>query len=142
MCILILKDGVQFNLTEEEVRQRLAKKLLSLSDKASCEGSRDWWIPLGEVLEFIATKRKERPSEPNNDRHQTPPPSRPSPRSLDHYTTLGVSRDSSQDVIKAAYRLRMQEYHPDKVAHLGPELRALAERKTKEINEAYQTLRH
>jgi DnaJ-class molecular chaperone len=34
----------------------------------------------------------------------------------------------------------MQEYHPDKVAHLGADIRALAERKAKEINEAYQTL--
>ena len=33
-----------------------------------------------------------------------------------------------------------QEYHPDKVAHLGPELRILAERKAKEINEAYRIL--
>jgi preprotein translocase subunit Sec63 len=33
-----------------------------------------------------------------------------------------------------AYRQRMAEYHPDKVAHLGPELRELAERKATEFN--------
>jgi DnaJ-domain-containing protein 1 len=32
----------------------------------------------------------------------------------------------------------MTEYHPDKVASLGPELRALAEKKSKEINAAYE----
>lgn len=31
----------------------------------------------------------------------------------------------------------MSQYHPDKVASLGPELRDLCERKTKEINTAY-----
>ncbi len=34
----------------------------------------------------------------------------------------------------------MQEYHPDKVAHLGSELRRLAEHKAKEINAAYNAL--
>ena len=32
-------------------------------------------------------------------------------------------------------------YHPDKVQHLGPELKDLAERKTKELNEAYDWLK-
>ena len=36
-----------------------------------------------------------------------------------------------------AYRARMSEYHPDKVASLGPDIRALAEQKAKEINAAY-----
>lgn len=54
---------------------------------------------------------------------------------------LGVTPDASQDEIKAAYRKRMQEYHPDLVANLGPDLRALAEEKAKEINEAYSTLK-
>jgi DnaJ like chaperone protein len=31
----------------------------------------------------------------------------------------------------------MAEYHPDKVAQLGEELRILAEAKSKEINAAY-----
>jgi hypothetical protein len=32
------------------------------------------------------------------------------------------------------------QYHPDRVAHLGPELRALAARKMVEINAAHQEL--
>ncbi|MHC1769408.1 MAG: DnaJ family molecular chaperone [Verrucomicrobiia bacterium] len=34
----------------------------------------------------------------------------------------------------------MRQYHPDNVASLGPELRELAERKAKQINEAFRTL--
>ena len=44
--------------------------------------------------------------------------------------TLGVARK--------AYKARMLEYHPDKVAHLGPELRELAARKALEINLAWK----
>jgi hypothetical protein len=40
-------------------------------------------------------------------------------------------------VAQAAYKARMLEYHPDRVAHLGTELRELAERKAKLINLAW-----
>ena len=49
---------------------------------------------------------------------------------------------AAPEEIKEAYRQRMREYHPDKVAHLGPDFRSLAERKAKEINEAYEALSH
>ena len=42
---------------------------------------------------------------------------------------------------KAAYRARMVEYHPDKVSHLGPELRELAARKALQFNLALQYLK-
>lgn len=51
---------------------------------------------------------------------------------------LGVPPFATLDEIKMAYRRRMAEYHPDKVAGLGHELRALAEAKSKEINAAYE----
>lgn len=56
----------------------------------------------------------------------------------DWYVVLGVSSDASIVQIKHAYRVQMSQYHPDKVAELGEEIRALAERKSKEINAAYQ----
>jgi DnaJ-domain-containing protein 1 len=53
------------------------------------------------------------------------------------HDVLGVSPDATHDQIVSAYRARMSEYHPDKVANLGPDIRALAEQKAKEINAAY-----
>src|SRR5689334_20216103 len=53
------------------------------------------------------------------------------------HETLQVAPDASIDEIRRAYRSLMSQYHPDKVASLGPELRELCERKTKEINTAY-----
>lgn len=58
----------------------------------------------------------------------------------DPYAVLGVPPGASKDEIKQAYRARVAEYHPDKVAHLGPELRRLAEQKTLAIRRAYERL--
>lgn len=54
------------------------------------------------------------------------------------YEILEIKPDASKEEIKFAYRKLMNEYHPDKVACLGKELRDLAERKAKEISEAYE----
>jgi DnaJ like chaperone protein len=43
--------------------------------------------------------------------------------------------------IKNRYRELVKQYHPDRVAHLGPKLREVAELQTKEINEAYNFFR-
>jgi DnaJ-domain-containing protein 1 len=50
---------------------------------------------------------------------------------------LGVSPRASIEVIKSAYRLRAQQYDPDRTEGLGPELRDLAVRKMQELNLAY-----
>ena len=54
------------------------------------------------------------------------------------HEVLEVSPGASVDEIRAAYRQLMSQYHPDKVATLGAELRALAERKSAQINAAYR----
>lgn len=51
---------------------------------------------------------------------------------------LGVAPDASVEDIRRAYRGQRGQYHPDKVAALGVELQALAERKSKEIGIAYR----
>lgn len=53
----------------------------------------------------------------------------------DHYKTLGVDRNASESDIKKAYRRLARKYHPD----VNPN-DAEAERRFKEINEAYQVL--
>lgn len=58
----------------------------------------------------------------------------------DPYAVLGVSGQATQDEIEQAYRRRMSEYHPDKVASAAPELKALAERRASEINAAYEQI--
>ena len=59
----------------------------------------------------------------------------------DPWGILGIDRNASQEEIRRAFHKRMGEYHPDRVQGLGPELRALADAKSKEISWAYQQLR-
>lgn len=56
----------------------------------------------------------------------------------DWYVVLGVSQNTSIDEVQAAYKSLIRQYHPDKVASLGEELRTLAEQKSKAINVAYK----
>jgi len=56
------------------------------------------------------------------------------------YDVLNLPPDASQEAIKAAYRELANQYHPDKVTHLGKEFQELAEQKFKEIQAAYQQL--
>lgn len=57
------------------------------------------------------------------------------------HDVLEVAPDASIEQIEYAYRRLVAQYHPDKVATLGPELRALAERMTAELNVAYDAAR-
>jgi DnaJ-class molecular chaperone len=54
----------------------------------------------------------------------------------DYYEVLGVSKNASAQEIKSAYRKQALEWHPDR----HKEDKAQAERRFKEINEAYQIL--
>ena len=57
------------------------------------------------------------------------------------HRVLGVEPDASQEDIRRAYRRLAAQYHPDKVAHLGLDLRHLAEQKFKAIQAAYEVLK-
>jgi len=59
----------------------------------------------------------------------------------DACSILGIQQSAAVDDIKSAFKKRVMEYHPDRVATLGPELKALAEKKTQQINEAYSIIR-
>jgi DnaJ-domain-containing protein 1 len=54
------------------------------------------------------------------------------------YDVLQVEPHASAAEIRRSYRTLMGQYHPDKVATLGDELKRVSERKTKEINIAYE----
>lgn len=55
------------------------------------------------------------------------------------YQTLSVAESASLEEIEHAYRVQINQYHPDKVAKLGEDIRRLAEARSKEINGAYDT---
>ncbi|MDB9884141.1 TerB family tellurite resistance protein [Candidatus Marinimicrobia bacterium] len=57
------------------------------------------------------------------------------------YTILEIKINASDDELKKTYRKMAAKYHPDKVNHLGNDLRELAEEKFKLVNEAYQNIK-
>lgn len=58
-----------------------------------------------------------------------------------YYKILEVAPTATNEEIKKAYRLMAIKYHPDKVQHLGEDIRLAAEQKFKMVNEAYDKIK-
>ena len=54
----------------------------------------------------------------------------------DAYRVLGVTPDASDDDVRKAYKKMVLQHHPDRVAHLGEEVKSAATKKMQEINKA------
>jgi DnaJ-domain-containing protein 1 len=66
---------------------------------------------------------------------------KPAPRPglpADPWVLLGITRDTPRAEARRAFRTLIAQYHPDKVAHLAPEFRELAEERTRQILEAWE----
>ena len=50
---------------------------------------------------------------------------------------LGVAPDATRDDIKRAYLRKIEEFEPNRLAALGPEMRKLAEQRLQQINLAF-----
>lgn len=57
------------------------------------------------------------------------------------YETLEVEPSASDEEVRTAYQEKVRAYHPDRVASAAVEIQALAEKRTKELNAAYATIR-
>lgn len=57
------------------------------------------------------------------------------------YKILEVESGSSNDDIKKAYRELAKKYHPDKVSHLGEDVKLAAESKFTKLNAAYEAVK-
>ena len=100
------------------------------------------WFYRKHVRQYVQAQAQQqaRPGAQGSRAGQAPPSARPGPGAFDARAVLGVGRSASREEVRAAYRARMQEYHPDKVAHLGADLQALAHEKAQEIQRAYRQL--
>ena len=69
------------------------------------------------------------------------PATAPATATVDPYEVLGVTRQATDDEVKAAYRESLKMNHPDKVAHLSAALQKFAEAQTIAIVDAYEQIR-
>ena len=59
----------------------------------------------------------------------------------DDYKILEVSPSATDDEVKKAYRALAKKYHPDRVAHLGDDMRKAAEEKFSRLGQAYDNIK-
>ncbi len=86
------------------------------------------------------TKEEKNDSEDNFENNRKERPREQSNRLVldsEMEKTLELTKDYNWKIIKIQYRKLMKEYHPDKVSHLGKEIKDLSKKKTLEIREAY-----
>jgi DnaJ-domain-containing protein 1 len=60
------------------------------------------------------------------------------PQPADAWRLLGVTPRMSLAEARKTFRALVAQYHPDKVAHLAPEFRQLAEERTRQILDAWE----
>ena len=97
-----------------------------------------WWARQGGgAPEWMQRRDRARAEQPHASQDEPPPSTEP----WNPHRVLGLEPDASQEDITRAYRAQMKRYHPDRVEGLGAELREVANRKTREIQQAYEELR-
>ncbi len=57
------------------------------------------------------------------------------------YQILEITPDATNDEIKKAYRRLAIQYHPDKVSHLGEDIKKAATEKIQKLNAAYEEIK-
>lgn len=57
------------------------------------------------------------------------------------YKVLEIDKSATDDAVKKAYRDMALKYHPDKLSHLGEEVRRSAEKKFQEVTAAYEQIK-
>jgi DnaJ like chaperone protein len=63
------------------------------------------------------------------------------PETDSSYKILEIDQSASNEEVKKAYRRMAMKYHPDKVSHLGEEIRKSADEKFTRVNEAYEKIK-
>ena len=131
--------GVAFNCVDCGTTIRL--RLLESQAVQRCPSCKTEYKTIradGEPLVFLVIPKSRNHAESSD----TPPKRRrhfpPEVRAA--LTTFGLGEEAVFDDVRRAYREHVKQYHPDKVGHLGAEIRNLADMKTKEFNSSYQIL--
>lgn len=84
---------------------------------------------------------EEEPKAKDEPEAEEEPPAPRAPPASSPWEVLGVAPGTPLAEVKRAYLQLITQYHPDKVAQLGPKLQALAAEETRRLNHAWSELR-
>ena len=87
------------------------------------------------------TEHAQKPEDEDMEEETDEPEKSSNPQEDNFASVLGLVDPYDMDCVKSAYRTLIAQYHPDKVSRMGDEIREVAERKAKEINESYDFFR-
>ncbi|GLQ48993.1 DnaJ family molecular chaperone [Dyella flava] len=90
------------------------------------------------VSNYLSPHVDEGPASSRKDNNRRPDQKLLEPEPSAWFVVLGVAEDADKADIERAYRIKISQYHPDKVAQMGDDIRQLAETRCKEINAAYE----
>lgn len=124
---VLLKDGV----VETVVRKAKPSEDLQALGEALAALHPD--LPRPEPTPGDARGKRRRPTSP-------PSEERPRPLPDDPYTLLRLAKGTPRSQARKAFRALVAQYHPDKVAHLAPEFRTLAEERTRQLMAAWDAI--
>jgi DnaJ domain len=97
------------------------------------------WRRQWERRQWEQWRQKHRSRSRSEERPHANNPNDEQPRPW--WQVLEISEQATFEDVKAAYRTKIKECHPDKVIGLAREFQELADRKTKEINRAFRQAR-
>lgn len=60
---------------------------------------------------------------------------------IDYFKVLGLDYNSTDKLVKAAYRSKVAQYHPDKVLEVSQEKQEKASKAFKKVSDAYNALK-
>ena len=92
------------------------------------------------IRRMAREENKRREEERRRQEQEQKAKSESASKTFDPYEVLGVKRGCIKAEARKAYLKKMHEYHPDKVEHLGAELKELAQKKAKEITAAREQI--
>jgi len=123
---------------EEEQREQVARE-----QAAAALRERERLLEQARLEEQAREKEARRERE-QLEREQKERAAREAPATsgpnFDPHQVLGVPKDATVDMIRAAYKQAMAKYHPDEIGFLGEELQLHFEAKAKAVRRAYQML--
>ena len=120
--------------------RNIAKSYLNDREYATVSDLKDQDEELKKIIEELNSDKKKYESREKEGRNENKTDGKMSINKA--FAVLGIDDNSTNEQIKDAYKRKVREYHPDKVAALGSDLQELAARKTIEINEAYRFLKN